>query len=435
MAFSLGRYPSSATFAQENTRLQKHPAAVQSRPHDSKPVLAAQGSGETGRLVKAYGKLPLSFEANQGQTDPRVKFLSRGAGYAFFLTGDEAVLALEGGSQDSGFRSQGSKNGKGESPTPNHESRVPAVLRMKLLGANASAQASGLEELPGKSNYFIGNDPQKWRTDVPNYGKVRFADVYPGIDLVYYGNQGQLEYDWVFQPGADPRTVRFAVSGADKIGVSERGDLEIQTATGTLRFLKPVVYQEDGARAEADAHHLSLATRHSVDGRFVLLAKNQIGFRVAKYDQSKPLVIDPVLSFSTFLGGSDEDWIFPMALDASDNIYVSGNTVSTDFPTTAGVYDTTCGTDGNCNPNTSGVLRRDTFVTKMNSTGTSLVYSTFLGGSGADIARGLALDSSGNAYVTGYTLSADFPTTAGAYSTAAGTLFVTKLNSTGTALV
>ncbi len=285
------------------------------------------------------------------------------------------------------------------------------------MDANASPRVEALEELPGKANYFLGNDPTKWRTNVPTYARVHYQDLYPGIDLIYYGNQRQLEYDLVVRPGADPSRIRLGVQGADTLDVDAQGDLVLHTAGGDIRQRKPAAYQEiDGMRQE-------------ISGGYVLKGSHTVGFEVGAYDASRPLVIDPVLFYSTYLGGSSDDFGSGIAVDSSGDAYVTGYTLSTDFPTTVGAFQTTHAADGGLD---------DGFVTKLNPTGAALVYSTYLGGSSDDFGFGIAVDSSGDVYVTGYTLSTAFPTTVGAFQmTNAGGYdgFVTKLNPTGAALV
>ncbi len=360
---------------------------------------------------QAYGKLPLSFEANQGQTDVQVKFLSRGRGYTIFLTSTEAVFVFT--------QRQGPANpvrlrlAKPDLTQPEKVTRT--AVRMKLLGANPEPRVTGREELPGKVNYFIGNDPTKWRTNVPTYGKVQYNDVYPGIDLIYYGNERHLEYDLVVGPGADPTRILLAFQGADKLELDAQGDLVLHTAAGAIRQRKPVIYQEvDGARRE-------------ISGGYVLKGAYRVGFQVAGYDSNRPLVIDPALFYSTYLGGSGDDFGVGIAVDASGNAYVGGQTFSANFPTTPGAFQTAFGGG------------RDGFVTKLNPTGSALVYSTYLGRAGDDGVVGIAVDASGNAYVTGFTSSTNFPTTAGAFQTTYGggpdDAFVTKLNPAGSTLV
>jgi len=360
-----------------------------------------------GKILQGYGKLPLRFEANQGQTDARVKFLSRGAGYTLFLTSGEAVLAFRKTSAQMKDRSAL------KAPAP--EASKSAVLHMQLVGSNPASAVSGLDEMPGKSNYFIGNDPKKWQTNVANYAKVRYRRVYPGVDLVYYGNPGQLEYDFVVAPGADPSSIRLKFRGAGRLKIDDNGDLVLGADGEQVRLQKPQVYQE------------ASGTRRAVEGRYWIAGANTISFRVADYDRSKPLIVDPVLVYSTYLGGSGDDSGTSIAVDSSGNAYVTGYTSSIDFPTMNPLQPTYAGGSGSL----------DVFVAKLNSTGSALVYSTYLGGSNYDSGTSIAVDSSGNAYVTGYTYSTDFPTMNALQGTTAGSgdVFVAKLNPTGSALV
>jgi hypothetical protein len=400
-------------------------------------------------LVENYGHLPLSFEANAGQTDSQVKFLSRGRGYGLFLTGDEAVLKLQ--KAESGKQKAEASVATGIAPqtTDNGQLTTDSVLRMKLLGANTAAKVAGLDELPGKSNYFIGNDPGKWVKQAPTYAKVRYQDVYPGIDVVYYGNQGgQLEYDFVVAPGADPSAIALDVAAMSPspnggrrppLQIDADGNLVLQTDGGEVVFHKPVVYQEQesGARSQESGvqdetqdsrfkiqnsridnrqwaignqqsaisnRQSAIDNRQFLDGRFVLTAENQIRFEVGPYDHSRPLVIDPALNYSTYLGGSGTDLGIGIAVDINCSAYISGQTSSVDFPLSANAPQTTFGGGTN-----------NAFVTKLSADGTALVYSTYLGGSTDDESRMIAVDSSGDAYVTGLTQSDNFPTTSNAY--------------------
>ena len=297
-------------------------------------------------IQEAYGKLPLIFEANQGQTDRQVKFLSRGSGYTLFLTPSEAVLALKQPKTEAKVEAQ-----KEAVTTSNSEPRTSnTVLRMRLVGANPKPKMAGLEELPGKSNYFIGNDPKKWRANIANYAKVRYRNIYPGVDLVYYGNQQQLEYDFVVSPGADPGRIALRFQGADRLEVDTQGNLVLHTGLGEIHQRKPAVYQEVAG------------ARHEISGGYVLLDIHTVGFRLGAYDDSRPLIIDPVLFYSTYLGGNYYDFGYDIAVDGSGNAYVTGYTVSSNFPTTGGAFQTTFG--GNV----------DAFVTKLNPTGSGLVY-------------------------------------------------------------
>jgi hypothetical protein len=350
-----------------------------------------------------YGKLPLGFEANVGQTDGQVKFLARGRGYTVFLTGNAAVLSLPNAAPAA--RTAGS------------------VMRMKLEGANRNAAVTGADDLPGKSNYIIGNDPGKWRTNVANYARVKYAEVYPGVDLVYYGNlSGQLEYDFVVAPRADPNAIRLTVaveSAASAkrnhrpaLWIAENGDLVIKVGGGEIRFNKPVVYQISGN-----------AQRKYTQGRFVLTASHQVRFALGPYDRSKELIIDPSLVYSTYLGGSNYDQGFGIAVDSAGSAYVAGYAGSNDFPTV--------------NPLPNMPLS-GAFVTKFNPAGLALVYSTYLGGSSPTQANAIAVDSAGSAYVTGQTRATDFPTVNPVQPTNTFNnqdAFVSKLSPDGSSLI
>ena len=380
-------------------------------------------------LQTGFGRLPLSFEVNQGQTDAEVKFLSRGKGYTLFLTPKEAVLSLKRGQYRSRMLDVKSvpSLAKSHKLLPKSSQSAtdienPAVLRIKLIGANPQPDIVGLEELPGKVNYFLGNDPKKWRTKISTFTKVKYKDVYPGIDLVYYGNQGQLEYDFVVAPGADPKMIKFEIKGAEKLELNARGDLLINTGHGEIRQYKPLVYQEISG------------SKQIVSGQYVLKEKHEVGFQVAMYDASKPLVIDPVLSYSTFLGGSGfNDVGIGVAVDATGAVYVTGATGSPDFPIVDALQPT--------------IRALDVFVAKFTPDGTALVYSTFLGGSVDDEGIDIALDADGAAYITGDTNSIDFPTINAVQPTFGGGIrpgpiggpapdaFVAKLMPDGTGLV
>src|SRR5437660_4007755 len=245
------------------------------------------------QVLAAYGKLPLSFEANQGQTGPQVKFLSRGSGYTLFLTPTEAVLTLTKADAHAKRRIPG------EATLAELEKHAGTVLRIRLVGANPVPEVAGVGELPGKSNYFVGNDPKKWRANVPTYVKVEYRDVYPGVNLVYYGNQRQLEYDFVVSPGADPKAITLAfegVEGMEGVAIDALGDLVLRADGSEVRLRKPFVYQEQNGQ------------RAVIPTRYVLTAQRQVAFEVAAYDATKPLIIDPVLAYSTFLGGGGDDF-------------------------------------------------------------------------------------------------------------------------------
>ncbi len=350
----------------------------------------------TAAPLATYDQIPMSFEVNQGQTDAQVQYLAHGAGYTLFLTPDEAVLSL------------GATTAGAAQPSPG------AVLRMQLVGADATPQLVGQDQLPGTSNYITGNNPSQWVTSVPNFARVEEPGVYPGVDLVYYGNQQQLEYDFTVAPGADPDVIRLAFSGAESMALDAQGDLVLHTAAGDVVEHAPVLYQEIGG------------ARQAVSGHYVLESGGQVGFAVGNYDSSQPLVIDPTLVYSTLLGGDGDDQGNAIAVDQDGNVYITGYTDSDNFPETGD------GVPGNLGS-------QNIFVSELNAAGTALVYSTYVGADGTSEANGIAVDSAGDAYITGSTDSDDFPTTAGAFQTESngdgGNAFVAKLNPTGSALV
>ncbi|MES2201026.1 MAG: SBBP repeat-containing protein, partial [candidate division FCPU426 bacterium] len=349
---------------------------------------------------------------------------------------------------------------------------------MKLVGADPKAEAQGAKLLPGKSNYFIGNDPTKWKTGIQNFAQAGFKNIYPGIDLRYYGNQGQLEYDFVLKPGADIKAIEWKISGVKKIGLDPAGNLRLTVSEGTIEFNKPLCYLEaDGLRTP-------------IPGRYVMRGGDRVGFSVAGYHGRGDLVIDPTLSYSTYLGGSGGDQGRGIAADSSGNAYITGITSSV-FPTLAGSYQTTPGGGGDVfisklNPNGTALLYStylggaateagygitvdtgrnayvtgqaavglpvtvgsfqpacaggiDAFICKLSPSGSALLYSSYYGGTGDDVGRGIAVDVSGNAYVTGSTVSTDLSVTTGAIQTAFGggsfDSFVFKVNSSGSVLL
>ena len=409
------------------------------------------------KISKNYGKLPMSFEANRGQTDGRVNFLSRGPGYTLFLTGDQAVLALKKPAVAKPLLTAALVAAvKGSEPAGLEKgarvATIDSVLRMKLAGANPNAQITGADELPGRTNYLIGNDPKNWHTNVPTYAQVKYANVYPGVDLVYYGNQsGQLEYDFVVAPGADPAAIKLVVQAErlraaaqhpTALRLAANGDLIVKAHGGDVSFHKPVVYQLGSGQTSAT----SPAQRTFVDAHYVLTASNGVRFALGAYDRSRPVFIDPILSYSTYLGGSINDAGQGIAVDAAGNAYVTGYTVSSGFPTLPSNQNFSSAGAATSSGLASGA--QNAFVTKLNPSGTALVYSTYLGGSVFDSATGIALglDGSGNpiAYVAGYTASPDFPTFHAYQANLGGgttpnsnalNAFVTVLNSAGNGLV
>jgi hypothetical protein len=431
------------------------------------------------RIEAAYSNLQLSFEPNQGQTDPRVRFISRGSNRTLWLTANEAVLAV--GRPRRAIARDAKQANMRPAPSPQKDDATPAVLRMKFAGADPNPVIAGESKQTGTVNYFFGK-PDQWRTKIPVYSRVRYRSLYPGIDLVFYGNNRQLEYDLVVSPGADPGKIRLAIGGAQKINIDAEGNLVLGTSQGDVIQQKPKIYQRKGA------------TLTAVAGDYVITGKNEVGFRLGNYDRNAAVVIDPVLRYSTFLGGGALDAGRGIAVDSSKRAVVAGLTCSPDFPRTAGpttfhgcsafvtkfdftgsrlIFSTFIGesasevfdvggmaldSGGNTYitgivefrgfPTTPGAFQTelkgdfDAFVTKLNANGTALVYSTFLGGGSRDAGHSIAVDSAGNAYVTGDTESSDFPTTAGAFQrqcklfdSGCNNSFVTKLNASGSGLL
>src|SRR5579864_8156077 len=371
------------------------------------------GSRQADAQVRAHSLLsglPLRFEPNEGQgnldpADSRARFVARGPGYGLFLGSDSATLTLL--SRD---RSR-----------QNSPAQIDAV-EMKLSGANQAPSLAALDLLPGKSNYLLGNDPHKWRTGVPQFARVRYENVYPGINLVFYGDQGQLEYDFQVAPGADPAQAELEFRGADEVQL-EAGALVIRTGQGRVSFQAPRVYQEIAGE------------RRPVDGRFVLRGAKRAGFAIGSYDRSRELIIDPILSFSTYFGGTGDEHATSVAVDGSFNIYLTGSTTSPNLPA-AGTYQTLLSGAG---PNV--------YVAKITPPLGSVVavldYVTYLGGTGSDTPAGIKVDGRGDPCVAGTTTSTNFPTTeTNAYqavpeSGSAGTshVFVTELSFDGTTLL
>jgi hypothetical protein len=384
--------------------------------------MRAQSDSSPARTIAAnYGSLPLSFEPNRGQASSSAQFLAHGQGYTLILRDGEAILALPGTTQEG--NSQNSSHDKVSEP-----SRLVSLLRMQLIGANANPESAKEEQLTAKSNYFLGSNPAYWRTGIPNYARIRYRSVYPGVDLVYYGNQRRLEYDFVVAPGANPRAIRMHFDGAD-LKLDPMGNIEIALKDGKMGLERPAIYQETNGG------------RRTVSGGFQLLDRSTMGFRIGVYDRSRPLIIDPVLSYSTYVDGGT---IAAMAVDATGDVYVTG--VGESIAATAGAFQ---GTD-----NYSSGYGGNAFVTKLDPTGTTAIYSTYIGGSGAypdeggppptgagDGGAGIAVDIAGNAYLTGFTYSHDFPLKNALQSgnNAAGygndNAFVAELNPTGSALV
>jgi uncharacterized repeat protein (TIGR01451 family) len=346
---------------------------------ESAASVAASNSSSSAavRLSSAYGKLPLSFERNEGQTDGSVQFLARQAGYTLFLTPGEAVLSLH---------SSPPRPTKPGIPAAGKQPVTPLTdtVRMEMIGANTKAQVAGLDPLPGKSNYFVGNDQSKWHTDVPTFAKVRYQSVYPGIDLVHYGNQeGRLEHDFIVAPGADPNAIVLSMHDDQGTVAPENGGLTLHTKAGNLTLRNPVVYQE--IKGE----------RKTIPATYTLAGNNQIRFKLGSYDRNAPLVIDPVIVYSGLFGGTNIDGGSSIAVDSAGNAYVTGITQTSDFTNFPVV---------NAFQSHGYNSKITAFVSKINAAGTALVYSTFLACANAEcdtFGSGIAVDSTGRAYVVG----------------------------------
>src|SRR6267378_593521 len=396
-----------------------HPSDVRVSPGATSGASNLARANQDPRWMEAYGKLALSFEENEGQTAGEVRYVSHGSGYELFLTPEEAVVAL----QPSLPGNLSTLHGVAYflSLRQARQAGRMTVLRMGLEGANLEAKISGIDSLPGKVNYFLGNKPEHWRTNIPTYSRVKYAQVYPGVDLVFYGNQRSLEYDFVVAPGADPKAIALTLKGARKMGVDSKGDLILSLAEGQVVFQKPVLYQT--VRGQ----------RKQIEGGYSLTGKQRVTFAVSEYDRSEPLIIDPVLNYSTYLGGSSVliggalvgDSGSAIAVDSLGDAFVTGTTFSTTFPTHNGFG--------------AGNARGVAFVTELNPAGTALLYSALLGGTtggaAGDSGHGIALDTSGNIYVAGQTFSTDFPTNstitalkATSAGAAVGTSFISKIN-------
>ncbi|MEO8076668.1 MAG: SBBP repeat-containing protein, partial [Acidobacteriota bacterium] len=387
--------------------------------------VAGRDAPITAHTRAAFGLAQAGFETNVGQTDARVKFFARGNGYSLFLTDTEAVFSLTDPTEQptrtvSADRAAG---GAGASPA-----RPNATLRMKLLGAQSPAKITGLDRR-GTRNYFSGSDRSQWRTDIPAYGSVRYANVYPGIDLLYHDSQRELEYDFIVAPGIEPRAVRLGFEGIDTMQLDAAGDLVLGVAGRTIRQQKPTIYQEVNGR------------RRQVAGEYRLAGLREVGFDVASYDRSRPLIIDPVLVYSTYLGSinppggviTPHTTVSGIAVDQAGNAYVTGSSGFADFPTVNPLPPTIFG-------------RPSVFVAKFTRDG-SLEYLTFLGGTIWDDQRcqycgagsgvtGIAVDATGSASIVGSTPALDFPLTPGAFLTPDGRHdgFLTKLSPDGNAL-
>ncbi len=379
----------------------------------------AAGSGvkpglQRTRISRNFGVLPLSFESNRGQAESSVRFISRGAGYVslfhdrgvtFELTRTPSVdrLLIDSDTRHDAQTLRGSRDD---------------VISLDLVKASGRSAPQAESKLPGTVNYLFGRDQGRWLTGVPTYSKIRYAKVYPGIDLLYHGRGQRLEFDFELSPGADPGAIQLRFRGAKGLRIDEAGDPVIRVKHGEIKFQRPTVFQP-----------VKNSPKQPIDGWFRIEGRNSVGFRVGNFDRSAPLIIDPVLNYSTYLGASGD--VNGIAVDSVGDAFITG-WAQVNLPTTPGAIE----------PTSPSQFYDHGFVAKLNPAGTGLIYCTYLGGSGVDIAYAIAINAEGNAYVGGNTSSSNFPITPGAFqsvnnvpSTGFGTGFVAELNSTGTSLV
>jgi Bacterial Ig domain/Carboxypeptidase regulatory-like domain/IPT/TIG domain/Beta-propeller repeat len=395
--------PALASYQMTRERVTNNPPEKITNKEKS---LLSSSPGTSGKkpAVETFAGPPLSFETNKGQADATVKFLAHSGSGGVLLSSRETTLLLT-------KTKANVKNAHSRSATLDPPSLT--ALRMKLQGANPNPKVIGLDELPGKTNYFLGNDSSKWRTEIPNYKRVRYDAVYSGIDVIYYGNQNQLEYDFVVSPYADPSSIKIRFDNHCKLRISRNGDLLISSGGIQVRQFKPTIYQNSGAGKIA------------VSGRYVL-RNREVTFELGAYNRSKTLIIDPLLSYSSYLWAQAYD----IALDSARNMYVVGAASGTTLPLVNPVQSTSGGST-------------DIYVQKFDPTGSTLLFSTYLGGSDRDDGNGsnhpsIAVDPSGNIYVRGNTSSTDFPTMNAIQATYGGGFldaFVAKLNGAGSQLI
>lgn len=385
----------------------------------AKPAMAPRPANPAAnaRIRANYAALPLAFEANQGQADPEVKFVARGDGYKLLLTSSKAIMALPGHKGPSEVRDMMMNKRRGaagvkalmKKRAASHLKASPAAfLQMNFLGANPHSQLAADDPRSGKVNYFLGNDPSKWHSNIPLYGRVNYRNIYPGVDLVFHGASQRLEFDYRVSPGSDAAAIALGFQGADGLRTDAAGNLVLSTSAGPVHLNKPVAYQAKNG------------VRELVDASFVLKGKNQVSFALGSYDHNRELVIDPTVTYSTYFGGNSADYGIAVAVDAGGDSFVAGATDSASIP-------------GWSLPLNGGF---DVFVTEIDPTG-ALVFTTIFGGAQDDFPGGIVIDSSG-IYVAGTTDSADFPAAGGAQSVFSGGItggsndaFAIKLDANG----
>jgi len=362
--------------------------------------------------IKNYCTMPLGFQINRGQSDQQVKFIAHSSSYNLLLTPSEAIMILKPSPDNDIEKNLQPKNLRQTAANLSPS----AIVRLKLSDTNENQEILGLEEQSGKVNYFVGNAPDNWRTDVPTYAKVKYRDVYPGIDAIYSANQRQLKWDFIVHPGANPDLISLDFSENEQLKLDDHGNLLLSAGGEEIRIGKPMVYQEAAEQ------------RREILASYVL-KDHQVSFRLGNYDTTKSLIIDPTIEYSTYLGGTNDDFGYGITSDLNGNIYVTGLTWSVGTTSPPGFP-----TKDPYQNNNLGFY--NAFITKIDGTG-ALVYSTYLGGTDSDNGWSIAVDSAGNAYVAGATFSTDFPTVNPIQGVNNGNwdVFVTKLNAAGNALL
>ena len=385
---------------------------------------ANSAPGMDAKQIAAYGRLPLSFQENLGQTDSRVRFVSCGSGYELFLTPEEAVLALRHSRPAAASSRERVRSLRGDRA---RRRETASVLRLRFAGSNPSPEITGAEKLPGRVDYFIGKNPSNWRTNVPSYARVKYHSIYPGVDLLFHGNQRRLEYDFVIAPQADPKSIALEVDGASGLRIDAGGNLVMSLQDGEVELQKPIVYQQaNGGRREITA-------------AYALAGPNRVTFAVSGYDRSLPLIVDPVIFNTSYVGGSGDDSGLAIAVNAANQVAIAGQTFSPNFPIPSGT---------NTLPNGAGAnvtTQGNAFVFVLSADGTSADYSAYLGGNGAnganktppgqDLATGIAFDPAGNIYLTGTTYSTDIPVTTATSPSGLAGLITTQPDPFGSAFL
>jgi len=366
-------------------------------------------------VLNSLSSMPLAFTENRGQWGEKTLFKAEAGGATFYFCKDEVaylfVRDTDELDESSTLRRQESLPDASPLDRPRYKKEA-LLIKAQFIGANPNPEIVGEDRLAHNCNYFYGNNPAKWRTDVPNYSAITYKDIWPGIDLRYHGNGQGMKYDFIVNPGAEISQIRVRYDGVNDLAITSNGDLQADTRFGLIYENIPSVYQETGGK------------KHNISGQYRIIEPGVFGFEVESYNLSLSLIIDPEIVYSTYLGGSGDDYGYDIAVDGSGSAYMTGYTYSSDFPT-VDPYDGSFNGDA------------DVFVSKLSASGSSLVYSTYLGASNHDYGIGIAVDGSGSAYVTGWTNSSGFPTVNpyDAIYNGYDDVFVSKLTASGNSLV